>query len=163
MSPAAPLEKILLYVDASDTSISAARYAIALTKAYGAQMHAVYVVNENMLGELLHAKIFVEDEETDLRRDLEEDGRRYLQFVERLAKAKDLEICTQLRRGNVHAEVAKEAASVGASVIIIGELEEPLSRKDSFYNEVEMILWTAKCPVLVVKGETEAEELYDSI
>ncbi len=163
MTSAGPLARILLYVEASETSISAARYAIVLAKAHGTVLHTVYVVNENMLSELTRANVFLKEEETDLRRDLEEDGRRYLQYVERLAAAKHVNVSTRLRRGVVHTEMAEEAAEFKATIIILGELEEHLSRREPFYHEAETILWTAKCPVLVVKGETTAEDLYDSI
>jgi len=163
MAPATPLERILLYVDATEGAVAAARYATALGKAHGAQIHAVYVINERMLGELLRAKVFVEEERMDLERDLEEDGKRYLRFVERLASAKDLVITTELRKGVVHIEVVNRAAEINASLIVLGELEEPLSRRDCFYCEAEMILWTARCPVLIVKGETIADDLYNSI
>ena len=62
----APFAKIVLSVDATEAALDAARYAIALARAYGAQLHAVYVVNEKMMKELLSAKIFVQDEEVDL-------------------------------------------------------------------------------------------------
>lgn len=163
MTSAGPLARILLYVEASESSVSAARYAIVLARAHGTQLHAVYVVNDKMLSELTRANVFLKEEETDLRRDLEEDGRRYLQYVERLAGAKHVNVTTRLRRGIVHVEVAEEAAEINASLIVIGELEEHLSRRDPFYHEAETVLWTAKCPVLVVKGETTAEDLYDSI
>ena len=58
----APLAKIVLSVDATEGALDAARYAIALARAYGAQLHAVYVVNEKMLEELLNAKTFVQEE-----------------------------------------------------------------------------------------------------
>lgn len=163
MSTPGPLAKILLYVEASETSVSAARYAVALARSYGAQIHAVYVINDKMLEELLRARVFIEDEETVLERDLEEDGWRYLKFVERMAGAKNVVITTRLRRGIVHVEVAEEAAAINASLIVIGELEEHLSRRVPLYHEAETILWTAKCPVLIVKGETLAEDLYNSI
>ena len=77
----APLEKILLYVDATEGALAAARYAIVLAKTYDAELHAVYVVNEKMLEELLRAKVFVEEEEVDL------DGRE-LREVEPLIPRK---------------------------------------------------------------------------
>jgi len=158
----APLEKIVVYVDASEAALDAARYALALAKAYGAGLHAIYVVNEKILAELLSAKVFVEEEEVDLERDLEEDGRRYLAAVEKLAAAKDISISTELVKGVVHREVVDKATQMGASLIIIGEIEEPMSRKDSFFDEGEMILRLAKCPVLTVKGDRLVRTLYDS-
>lgn len=157
----APLEKIILYVDASESALDAARYATALAKAYGAQLHAIYVINEKMLEELLSAKVFVEEEEVDLEGDLEADGTRYLSAVERLAAEKDVSITTELAKGVVHREVVDKATQMGASLIIIGEIEEPVSRRDSFFDEGEMILRLAKCPVLTVRG-SHARALYDS-
>jgi len=159
----APLGKILLYVDATVAALVAARYAIALAKTYGSELHAVYVANEKLLEQLLRAKVFVEEEEFDIRRDLEENGTRYLSFVEKLASAKGVRITAELLKGVVHREVVEKAAQVGAGLIIIGEIEEPLSRRDFFYNEAEMILRRARCPVLIVKGETLIDTLYDSV
>jgi nucleotide-binding universal stress UspA family protein len=158
----APLEKILLYVDATEGALAAARYAIVLAKTYGAELHAVYVVNEKMLEELLSAKVFVEEEEVDLEQDLEEDGRRYLAYVERLASEKELEITTEMLRGVVHTEVLDKAREMEAQLIVIGKIYEQLSRMDSYYDEAEEMLRGAKCPVLIVKGETIVDDLYET-
>jgi nucleotide-binding universal stress UspA family protein len=159
---ASPFEKILLHVEASEAGLVAARYAIALAKTYGARLHAVYVVNEKMLEELLSAKVFVEEEEVDLERDLEEDGKRYLSAVERLAGEKGVELATELAKGVVHREIVDKATQLGVSLIIIGEIEEPMSRRDAFFDEGEMILRLAKCPVLTVKNDDLVRSLYDS-
>jgi nucleotide-binding universal stress UspA family protein len=159
---ASPIENILLHVEASEAGLVAARYAVALAKAYAAKLHAVYVVNEKMLGELLSAKVFLEEEEVDLERDLEEDGRRYLSAVERLADDKGVALSTDLAKGVVHREIVDKATQIGASLIIIGEIEEPASRRDTFFDEGEMILRLAKCPVLTVKGDDFVRSLYDS-
>ena len=158
----APFAKIVLSVDATEAALDAARYAIALARAYGAQLHAVYVVNEKMLDELLSAKIFVQEEEIDLERDLVEDGKRYLGVVERLARDKDLVITTELLKGVVHREVVDKATQLDAGLIIIGEIEEPMSRRDIYFDEGEMILRLAKCPVLTVKGEQIVRSLWES-
>jgi nucleotide-binding universal stress UspA family protein len=158
----APFESIVLYVDATEAALDAARYAVALSRAYGAKLHALYVVNEKMLEELLSAKVFVEEEEVDLEHDLEEDGKRYLAAVERLAEDKEVEITSELLKGVVHREVVDKATQMGASLIIIGEIEEPMSRRDSFFDEGEMILRLAKCPVLTVKGDQLIRTLYES-
>jgi nucleotide-binding universal stress UspA family protein len=157
-----PLEKIVLYVDATEAALEAARYAVALAKVYRANLHAIYVVNEKILAELLSAKVFVEEEEVGVERDLEEDGRRYLSAVEKLAGDKDVGITTELVKGVVHREIVDKATQTGASLIIIGEIEEKMSRRDSFFDESEMILRLAKCPVLIVKGDRLVRSLYDS-
>jgi nucleotide-binding universal stress UspA family protein len=159
----APLGKILVAVDATESALAAAKYGIAIARTYGAELHAVYVVNEKLLEELLRAKVFVEEEEVDLGVDLEEDGRRYLSYVEKLARDKNVKITTDLLRGMVHRQIVDKATQIGATLIIIGEIEEPLSRKDTFYDEGEMILRRAACPVLVVKGESLVDDIYDSL
>jgi nucleotide-binding universal stress UspA family protein len=159
---ASPIEKILLHVEATEAGLVAARYAVALAKAYGARLHALYVVNEKILEELLSAKVFVEEEEVDLERDLEEDGRRYLSGVERLADEKGVGLTSELAKGVVHREIVDKATQIGASLIIIGEIEEPMSRRDAFFHEGEMIIRLAKCPVLTVKGDDFVRSLYES-
>ena len=76
-----PFGKILVYIDGSESSITAAQFAIALSKGHGTLLKVVYVVNDNLLTELLGAKIFVEMEKMDYERDLEEDGKRKLNYV----------------------------------------------------------------------------------
>lgn len=158
-----PLGKILIAVDATETALDAAKYGIAIARTYGAELHAVYVVNESLLEELLRAKVFVEAEEVDLEVDLEEDGKRYLSYVGKLARDKDVNVTTELLKGIVHREIVDKATQIGATLIIIGEIGEPLSRKDAFYDEGEMILRRAGCPVLIVKGESLVDDIYDSL
>ena len=163
MSPPAPLERILVYVDATEEGIAAARYAITLARTYGSQLTAVYVVNVGILHELFRARVLVEDEGAGMEQDLEDDGRDYLRYVEELAKAKGQFVVTELRKGVTHAEVVGLAEQIRATLIVLGEFEEPLSRRDASYSEPEMILWRAHCPVLIVKDQDVATALYDAL
>jgi len=63
-----PFGKILLYIDGSESSITAALFAIALSKAHGGVLRVIYVVNDNLLSELLSAKVFVQMEKMDYER-----------------------------------------------------------------------------------------------
>ena len=158
-----PLRQILLYIDGSESSITAAQLAVAMAKAYGSTLRAVYVVNENLLSELLRAKVFVQMEKMNYERDLEEDGRRYLNYVVKLGDRKGLKVETVLRKGVVHEEVSDEVDSSGADLLVQGELGEVLSLRDSFYEEGERILRKAKCPVLVVRGRERIERIYEEL
>ena len=60
-----PVKKILLFVDGSEECITAAQYGIALARASGAELKAIYVVNVSVLKELVKARIFVQIEEMD--------------------------------------------------------------------------------------------------
>jgi nucleotide-binding universal stress UspA family protein len=158
-----PLQTILLYIDGSESSITAAQLSIAMAKAYGSRLRVIYVVNENLLGELLKAKVFVQMEKMDYERDLEEDGKRYLNYVVKLADRKGLKIETVLRKGVVHEEVEEEAEECAADVLVQGELGEVLSLRDSFYEEGERILRKVKCPVMVVRGSDRIERIFDDL
>jgi nucleotide-binding universal stress UspA family protein len=158
-----PLQTILLYIDGSESSITAAQLAISMAKEYGSTLRVIYVVNENLLTELLKAKVFVQMEKMDYERDLEEDGKRYLNYIVKLADRKGLQIETILRKGVVHEEVADEVDECVADVLVQGELGEVLSLRDSFYEEGERILRKVKCPVMVVRGRDRIERMFDDL
>jgi nucleotide-binding universal stress UspA family protein len=63
--------KILLHMYGSESSITAAKLAIALAKKYDCLLKAIYVVNESLLTELLGAKILVPAEKADFERALD--------------------------------------------------------------------------------------------
>jgi nucleotide-binding universal stress UspA family protein len=158
-----PFGKILLYIDGSESSITAALYAIALAKRNESLLRVMFVVNETLLSELLGAKVFVQMEKMDYERDLEEDGKRKLNYVVKLAEKKGLAIETILRKGIVYEEVAREVTASDADLLVQGELGEVLSLRDSFYEEGERILRKVSCPVLVVRNKRKVEILYESI
>jgi nucleotide-binding universal stress UspA family protein len=157
------LNKILLYIDGSEPSILAAQMAIVMCKTYGSSLRVIYVVNENLLSELLKAKVFVQMEKMDYERDLEEDGKRYLNYIVKLADRKGLTIETVLKKGVVHEEVSREVEEHGSDLLVQGELGEVLSLRDSFYEEGERILRKVKCPVLVVRNRVRVERMYDDL
>jgi nucleotide-binding universal stress UspA family protein len=158
-----PFGKILLYIDGSDSAVTAAKFAIAVAKRYDCQLRAVYVVNENLLTELLTAKILVQVEKMDYERSLEEDGKRYLNYVVKLGEKKGIKIETTLRKGVVHDIVAKEVTASGCDLLIQGELGEVLSLRDALYEEGERILRKVSCPVLVVRGKARVEKMYEEV
>ena len=163
MSTIGPVKHILLYVDGSDECITAAQYAIALSKQTGAKITALYVVNMSLLEELVKARIFIKIEEMDYQQDLEQDGKRYLNYIKELAGKKDIPIDTELVKGVVNKEVLKKIEELDADMLIMGELDQILSRTDTYHNEAELIFRKAACSVLVVKNPDRTEQMYDSL
>lgn len=163
MPPKKPITKILLFTDGSESCILAAKYGIALAKMTNAKLKAIYVVNINLLKQLLKARIFVQIEEMDYERDLESDGRRYLNHIRDLANQKGLQIETELLKGTVHKIAIQQIEEWGADLLVMGELEPVLSRPDTFHDETELILRKASCSVLVVKNAEYVEQIYDSL
>ena len=132
--------KIMVYIDGTDTSITAAQYGVYLAKVMGSELHAMYVVDEKILNDLLKAKIFIKEEALDYEYDLEQDGKRYLRHVEELAKSKNIPCETTLTRGEVNAEVIQKIKELGIDLLVMNELEEATSRRDTFFDEKERIL-----------------------
>jgi nucleotide-binding universal stress UspA family protein len=157
------IKKIMVFIEGNEASLLAAQYAVSLAKIGGGKIIAVYVVDVKTLNDLLRTRIFVRMEETDYERDLEEDGKRYLDQVQGLAEAKGVAVTTLLEKGDVHSIVVRKVKELGADILVMGELETPRSRRDCYYSEGERIFREARCPVLVVKGDEEVSALYDSM
>ena len=65
-----PIKRIMVYVDGTEQSITAAQYGICLSRSMGAQMHAIYIVNTRALTDLVKTRIFLKAEEDDYLNDL---------------------------------------------------------------------------------------------
>ncbi len=163
MNTDGPIEKILLYVDSSEECITAAQYGISLAKSLNAELAAVYIVDVEVLSDLVKAKIFVKIEEMDYEQNLEEDGRRYLNYISELGSKKGVNIDTYLVKGIVNKEVKKKIEELNADLLIMGELDPIQSRTDIFHNEAELIFRKSNCSVLVVKDGERTERIYNQI
>lgn len=158
-----PIRKILVYVDGTEQSITAAQYAIILAKNLGAELVALYVINTRALSELVKAHIFLESEQEEYHRDLNEDADRYLNHVRSLARSKGLAIRTESSSGAVHAEILAKVKEHGADLLVLGELSQIRSRRDELYNEAERAMRGVPCSVLIAKDEDRVASLFDSL
>lgn len=154
---------ILVYIDGSDTCITAAQYAILLAKSLAKPLTAIYVVDTKVLADLIKARIFVKEEAFDYEYDLQQDGKRYLSYVEQLARAKGVGCTSQILSGEVNVEVLKKADELDAEILVLNELEAHLSRKESHFDEKERIMRRAKCPVVIAKNEEKVASLYEAL
>ncbi|MGI6460239.1 MAG: universal stress protein [Candidatus Hydrogenedentales bacterium] len=163
MPPLPDFGKILVYIETNEHGLQAIRYAVAFAKRFGGELHAIAIINERLLEELTRAHVFLKEEEVALKMDLEDDGRRHLALMERFAQEKELEVTTELLHGVVHRQVLDKAREISANLIILGEIEESLSRKDTTFNESERIIYGARCPVLVVRGRQVIKDFFNSV
>jgi nucleotide-binding universal stress UspA family protein len=154
---------ILVYIDGSDTCITAAQCAIFLAKSLGRGLTALYVVDTKVLGELVKARIFVKAEAEDYEYDLERDGKRYLSYVERMANAKGVECTTELLTGEPNVEVVKKVRELDAEILVLNELEPHRSRRDTQFDEKERMMRQVGCTVVIAKGEEKMGKLYESL
>ena len=158
-----PIKKIMVYVDGTEQSITAAQYAICLASFSGAELIAYYVVNTRAMEDLLRARIFLKDEQIDYERDMEADADRYLNHVNELAVQKGLSIATKRSKGSVHKEIVSAVDEEEVDLLIIGELSRIRSRRDEFYDEAERAMRNVPCSVLIVKDEDRVWEMYQSL
>jgi nucleotide-binding universal stress UspA family protein len=158
-----PIRRILVYVDGSEGSITAAQYAICLSRHYRAELSALYVVNTRALGDLLKARIFVKAEQEEYLRDLEADSQRYLNHVRSLARKKGLMVETSSVSGTVHQEIKNCVLANKIDLLVMGELSSVRSRRDELYDEADRALRSVPCSVLVVKDEERVSALYDAL
>jgi nucleotide-binding universal stress UspA family protein len=149
---------ILVVINGSEASIHAAQYGILMARLYRCDMKAIYVVDTATLKEVTISKFFVAEESLDYENSLTEDGKRYLSYVENLAKSKGIKIETELRKGSVWSEVVGFAEDSNVDLILLGEHQHK-EEKDAITSTYKEIISHAGCSVLVVR-QKNIEQLY---
>lgn len=158
-----PFERIMVYVDGSEESVTAAQYGVCLAKTTGAELYSIYVVNTRALDDLVKTRIFLQEEEEEYRMDLEADSERYLQHVEKMGQEKNVAVVSIKTGGNVHSEIKKNVKEHGIDLLLLGEISHVRSRRDEFYNESERAMRSVSCSVLIVKDPDRVWELYENL
>ena len=157
-----PIRRILVYIDGTEESITAAQYGICLSRVTGAAITALYVVNTRALDDLLKSRIFLKTEQEEYQRDLEADAVRYMNHVRELAREKGVAIETESTGGAVHQEIKRVITEREIDLLILGELAHIRSRRDAFYDEAERAMRSATCSVLIVKDSQRVWEIFES-
>ena len=153
-------QNVLVMVNGTEASIHAVKYAILMSKLYRCHVYAVYVVDTATIKQLTLNRIFIEEESREYEQSLEENGVRYLSYVEELGKAKSIKIETELRRGAIWSEVVAAADEKHIDAILMGGQEsESAGREEIISTTYKSVLLHARCSVLVVK-EKMIEQLY---
>ncbi|MDR0324048.1 MAG: universal stress protein [Treponema sp.] len=153
------INNIVVAVTGTDASILAAKYAIVLTKQYNCTLNAVYVVDTATIKMLTLSKIFIKEEGLEYEKNLENNGNRYLAYVEELAKAKNVKVEKIMRKGAIYTEVLSVADEKKADLILLGGWEKDTKTKDIIGNSHREIMANAKCSVMLVK-EPNIDQIY---
>lgn len=157
-----PIGNMMVYVDGTEESITAAQYAVLLASSTGAKLTAAYVINTRALSDLVRARIFLEEEQQEYQRDIEVDADRYLKHVEQMARQKGVSVTAEKRSGNVHQELKKMVEELDIDLLIIGELSRIRSRRDEIFNEAERAMRNVGCSVLIVKDPDRIWDLFET-
>ncbi|MDX9800032.1 MAG: universal stress protein [Spirochaetia bacterium] len=158
-----PVNKIMVYVDGTEESITAAQYGICLARATGAEFYALYIVNTRALSDLVSAKIFLQAEEEEYKNDLELDADRYLNHIKQMARDKGVAVKTLKSSGSVNVEIKNKVNENEIDLLIIGELSKIRSRRDELYNETERAMRSVNCSVLIAKDEERVWTIYNQL
>ena len=158
-----PIRKIMVYIDGTEQSITAAQYAICLASSSHAELVAHYVINTRAMQDLLRARIFLKDEQVEYEHDMEADAVRYLNHVNELAVQKGVTVTKRQSKGRVYKEIVKAVEADEIDLLVIGELSRIRSRRDEFYDEAERVMRNVSCSVLIVKDEDRVWEMYQSL
>lgn len=152
---AVPFKHIVVYIDGSESSMTAIMCAIKLAKEHDSSLTAVYVINTKALSELVKAGIFVAVERDEYQKDLILDADRYLHHAERLAEQKDLAIETVKLEGTVHVVVKELLKEKQADLLVLGGITDIRSRREELASETDRMMRTAPCPVLIVRDDDD--------
>jgi nucleotide-binding universal stress UspA family protein len=157
------MKKILVYIDGTEQSVTAAQFALCCAKHLEAELTALYVINTRALDDLLKARIFLKEEQLEYSRDLEADAERYLNHVRELARNKGIAIETLRATGTPNQEIVRVVKEGGFDLLVIGELSRIRSRRDEFYDETERAMRSVTCSVLIVKDEERVWNMYQAL
>jgi len=150
---------IMVGVSGSESSVMAAKYAIAMAKSYNCKLSAVYVVDTATIRKLSHAKIFVKEEGREYEDSLKLDGENYLSFIEELAVAKGLNIDKIIRNGAVFSEILAAAEEKHADLLILGGWDRNRGPREQVYTTYREIMANAKCSILIAK-DPNIDQMY---
>ncbi len=155
VAPSSPSERsarvgfrrILLPLDGSDCSKSAMRYAFAIAKDYGSEVHAVYVVNEAAIWALEGQGRHEEAREEGRR--LEEEGEAILSEASKAGAELGVRLVAHMERGIPFNEIVRASRRVGADAIVMGTKGSHGSRS-LLGSTAEGVIRYSGIPVLVV-------------
>jgi hypothetical protein len=100
-----PIERVMVYLDGSEESMTAAQYSICLSHALNAQLFGVYIVNTHALNDLVKSRIFIPSEQQEYQRDLEADADKYVRYFEEMALKKGVSAKTFKDSGKINVKL----------------------------------------------------------
>jgi nucleotide-binding universal stress UspA family protein len=158
-----PIKHILVYLDGTEESVTAAQYAICLAKVTGALLSSIYIVNTRALNDLVKSHIFIESEQDEYQQDLKEDARKYLNLMEKMAQQKSVAVSVYEESGAVQSVIRDFIRDKDVDLLVTGKISNIRSRRDELNNDTERVVRNVSCSVLVVKDEERVWEMFDQL
>lgn len=140
-------KKILIPTDGSAPAEAAIKEGIKLAKALGSKIYGLYVVDISAFAGIPAEAIW-----ENMRSLLEEEGKKALERVEKLADTKDVKCKTIMKEGIPSKEIISTAEEIKAGLIVMGTSGKSGLNRFLLGSVTEKVVRTSKIPVLVIRG-----------
>ncbi|MFC7134586.1 MULTISPECIES: universal stress protein [Salinibaculum] len=134
-------ERILVPTDGSDGSAHVALQAIDLAEQYGAEIHSLYVVSDDLLS-------ILEGGNHDA---LEREGERAVRKVQSIAEAHGVDAVTELREGDPADTILDYATEIDADLVVAGTHGRSGVQRRIIGSVAERLVRHSDCPVMTVR------------
>lgn len=136
-------DHVLLATDGSDPAVRAADHALAIAERYGADVHAVYVVDTSIYG--------LQDAPRSILGPLKQGGRAAVDGLADAARDRNLPVTTDVLRGVPEEALREYAAGVDADLIALGTRGRGGSRDPLLGSTTARLLGRGETSVLTVR------------
>jgi nucleotide-binding universal stress UspA family protein len=141
-------DRILVATDGSNNAQRATGQALDLARQYGAELHAVYVI-ETRTG---YDNAIVDPE--TVRQNLREDGKEALGAIEADGEP-DVSVITSVLEGVPHEELLSYSEDQGIDLVVMGAKGRSAFKTILLGSTTEALLRADQLPVLVVNSTGE--------
>jgi len=144
---------MLVPVRGGPDALARVRLALRIAAATGANITALYVMDDRLLGDPSAALV-----REDLFEQLAKEGEAVFEAVRGLPEARNVRLTTRLERGHVVETVVKVGEEVGADVIVVGSHRQTWLGRLLGGSVAESIMRVARCTVLAVPPTPAAQQ-----
>jgi universal stress protein A len=153
------VKRIMCPIDFSEVSLKALHDATALAGYFDADLFVIHVVQPvSTIGEEAHYSLY--DFDAPRYEDsLLKDARKRLKNILEKELSRRFNVHTQVQPGDPSRVIVKSAAKKHIDLIVMSPHGVGRLRYMLFGSVAEKVIHTAPCPVLIIRGPEEKEEL----
>lgn len=142
-------DRLLVPTDGSPESFEAVDEAVSLAAAVGADLAALFVVDTRDYSTLPEGKWL------SLADELEREGERALETVERRADAAGVSVSTAIVSGIPHEAILQHAADTEADVVVMSTHGRTGIDRFLLGSVTEKVIRSTDLPILVIRAQSE--------
>ncbi len=146
----APIKKIILATDFSDTAKDASLYALWLAKTLGAELIPLHVFDRAVWN--VPAQYYLKPGFDEVVDDLEKNKQRGKDTLRKLKKQFDIKVDTIFTEGRAGEEAVRVATELKADLIVLGTHGYSGWKRITLGSVAEYIVRYAPCAVLTIKA-----------